>query len=58
MGIVVEFALPTPDSYAQGIAAGPDGNLWFAEYNGNRIGRLVPPAPRLLLPMAPHAGGL
>lgn len=23
-----------------GIAAGPDGNLWFTEYNGGRIGRV------------------
>jgi hypothetical protein len=27
---------------ATGIAAGPDGNLWFAEYFGNRIGRITP----------------
>jgi streptogramin lyase len=25
-----------------GIAAGPDGNLWFTEENGNRIGRITP----------------
>jgi streptogramin lyase len=24
------------------ITAGPDGNLWFTEYNGNRIGRITP----------------
>ncbi len=24
------------------IVAGPDGNLWFTEYDGNRVGRLVP----------------
>lgn len=23
-----------------GITAGPDGNLWFTEFNGNRIGRI------------------
>ena len=25
-----------------GIAAGPDGNLWFTEIDGNRIGRITP----------------
>jgi streptogramin lyase len=25
-----EFPIPTPDSDPIGIAAGPDGNLWFA----------------------------
>ena len=25
-----------------GIAAGPDGNLWFTELSGNRIGRITP----------------
>jgi virginiamycin B lyase len=25
-----------------GITAGPDGNLWFTEENGNRIGRITP----------------
>ena len=24
-----------------GITAGPDGNLWFTEYDGNRIGRIT-----------------
>ena len=26
-----------------GITTGPDGNLWFTEYNGDRIGRITPP---------------
>ena len=25
-----------------GIATGPDGNIWFTEQNGNRIGRITP----------------
>jgi streptogramin lyase len=24
-----------------GITAGPDGNLWFTEYGGNKIGRIT-----------------
>jgi hypothetical protein len=28
--------------WPQGITAGPDGNLWFTEYYGNKIGRITP----------------
>jgi streptogramin lyase len=38
----VEFALPTPGAAPSGIAAGPDGNLWFAETGIDRIGRIRP----------------
>jgi virginiamycin B lyase len=40
VGIFTEFIIPTPDSNATVIAAGPDGNLWFTEYN--KIGRITP----------------
>ena len=34
---------PIPNgSSPDGIAASPDGNLWFAEVNGDRIGRMTP----------------
>jgi streptogramin lyase len=36
------FPLPTADSGPAGIALGPDGNLWFTQVRGNRIGRLTP----------------
>src|SRR5260221_9244856 len=32
----------TPGSALSDIAAGPDGNLWFTEHAGNRIGRITP----------------
>jgi streptogramin lyase len=32
----------TPASSPNSIAAGADGNLWFTEFNGNRIGRITP----------------
>src|SRR5882757_2016183 len=38
---ITEFRLPTADSTPEGITAGPDGNLWFAEQAG-RIGRITP----------------
>ena len=35
-----EFPI-SPGSAPHGIAAGPDGALWFTEYAGNRIGRIT-----------------
>jgi len=40
--VITEFPLPTASSNPAGITAGPDGNLWFTEFNGNRIGRITP----------------
>src|SRR5579883_1619793 len=39
-GTVAEFPIPTPNSEPAHIVAGPDGNLWFTEYNGNNIGEI------------------
>ena len=36
-----EFPIPTASSSPYGIAAGPDGNLWFGEPNSSRIGRIT-----------------
>lgn len=41
-GTITEYALPTADSLPLSIALGPDGNLWFAERDGNKIGRVAP----------------
>ena len=38
---IAEYPLPTAASYAYGIAAGPDGALWFTEWSANRIGRIT-----------------
>ena len=38
---ITEFPLPTAGNPAL-IAAGPDGNLWFTELNGNKVGRITP----------------
>jgi streptogramin lyase len=40
-GSIVEFPVPTSGSNPYGIAAGPDGNLWFTEQLGNKIGRIT-----------------
>jgi streptogramin lyase/Tol biopolymer transport system component len=37
-----EFGLPSAGSAPWWITTGPDGNLWFSEYFGNRIGRITP----------------
>jgi virginiamycin B lyase len=40
---VTEFSAGiTPGSRPLGITAGPDGNLWFTEQGGDRIGRITP----------------
>jgi streptogramin lyase len=39
---VTEFPITTADSTPCGITGGPDGNLWFTEQSGNRIGRITP----------------
>ena len=42
-GTVTEFSTGiTPGSVPKSIAAGPDGNMWFTEAFGNRIGRITP----------------
>ncbi len=39
-GGIAEYLLPNPGSGPTGVAPGPDGNMWFAEWDGNRVGRL------------------
>jgi streptogramin lyase len=39
---IVEFPVPTGASRPYTIVAGPDGNLWFTESVGNKIGRITP----------------
>ena len=38
---VTPHTIPTANSAPGGIAAGPDGALWFTETNGNKIGRIT-----------------
>lgn len=41
---LTRWAIPTPNSLPYGIGIGPDGRVYFAEFNGNRIGQLDPAA--------------
>ncbi len=38
-----EYLLPTGGAGPEGITAGPDGNIWFTEFNTGKVGRLIPP---------------
>ena len=40
VGAITEYPIPTSKSIPNGIAAGPDGALWFTESYVNKIGRL------------------
>ena len=41
--VITEFSTGiTASASPFGITAGPDGNLWFAEFGGSRIGRITP----------------
>ena len=40
-GVVTEEQVPTPNATPFGITAGPDGNVWFTELNGDRVGRVA-----------------
>ena len=43
VGTITEFRTGiTAGSVPDVIVAGPDGNLWFTEYAGNRIGKITP----------------
>jgi streptogramin lyase len=37
-----DFAVPTAASKPFDITRGPDGNLWFTEFDGNKIARITP----------------
>ncbi len=42
VGKFTEFAIHTPNSSPNDVTVGPDGNLWFVEQVGNKIGKITP----------------
>src|SRR6266508_3770137 len=38
---ITEYSIPTAGSVPIGIVSGPDGNLWFTESIGKKIGRIT-----------------
>jgi hypothetical protein len=49
--------LPAAESGPSGLAAGPDGNMWFAESNANSIGRIGTGAPEASVSAPVVTGG-
>jgi streptogramin lyase len=41
-GTIQEFSVPTTNGFPSEITAGPDGNIWFTEFYGDKIGRITP----------------
>ena len=39
---ITEFSIPTNNSQPNGITSGPDDDVWFTEYYGNKIGQITP----------------
>jgi streptogramin lyase len=50
---ITEFPLPTAGAQPNGIVAGPDGNLWFAEQAADQIGRMDLAGNVTEFPLAP-----
>ena len=42
--LVTEYAGLTTGAFPEGIALGPDGNIWFTEVGKDKVGRLIPPS--------------
>jgi streptogramin lyase len=55
-GTITSFSLPTAASHPEAITAGPDGNLWFTEFFGNKIGRITPGGTITEFPLAASSG--
>ena len=53
VGTITEFPVTTSSSQPEGITAGPDGNLWFTEGLGNKIGRITTSGVFTEFPLAP-----
>jgi virginiamycin B lyase len=41
IGTITSYTMTTASRQPTGIAAGPDGNLWFVEVAANKIGRIT-----------------
>lgn len=40
-GVSAGFPVPTPNNLLTDLTVGPDKNIWFTEYNSNKIGQAV-----------------
>jgi hypothetical protein len=55
--VITEFPVPTANSEPIAITNGPDGNLWFAEQDGEKIGRINPTTHEITEFPIPTGGG-
>jgi virginiamycin B lyase len=51
---ITEYTVPTATAWPWEIAAGPDGNMWFAEYFKGKIGRVTPDGTFTEWPVNPN----
>lgn len=51
-GAVTEYAVTGANSRPVGVVTGPDGNVWFTQYGGNKIGRITPSGEITEFPLA------
>lgn len=49
------YPIPTAGGFPAGLAVGPDGNLWFTEVAGNKVGRMTPAGVVTEFPVATSA---
>jgi len=56
-GSIDEFAVPTATSQPLSIVTGPDRNLWFTEFLGNKIARTTPEGAVTEFPIPTTASG-
>jgi streptogramin lyase len=40
-GVETDYPIPTGGAHPIDLTSGPDGNIWFAEFSTNKIGRLI-----------------
>jgi len=55
--VVTHFPIPTANSRPYTIVPGPDGNLWFTESSGNKLGRITPAGVITEFPVPAAASG-
>ena len=54
---LTEFPVPSPGSAPRGIAAGPDGNLWFTELSTSQAALITPAGAITEFPLRAGPGG-
>jgi streptogramin lyase len=56
-GTITEFPIASAESGASGIAPGPDGNVWFTEFEADKIARISPAGVVTEFPLPIAEGG-